>query len=208
MKKINRMNRKTQQSTIFISILLAVLTQTTIQEILDKEHCPAGCLRCIGKLETQSYLKKCLKCDTGYYEYLGSCHNCPNRCTICGSDRVCLRCNKFFTWEADECVFSWLDFTVRMVEMLIVMAIAYMCCYSFQKYRKQQEKYETELEIRKLSSKSRKKGSKKGKSKSGKSGKKKKRKSQIRILDESTEIIDMDKTVDQSGLMTLIDEES
>lgn len=113
-----------------ISIAIFILKPANA-DILNKKHCPTGCLKCIGHLETQSYLKKCLRCDIGFYEYLGSCHNCPDKCIICGSDRTCLRCNKFYTWEAEECVFSWIDLGVRVVEILIIVAILYICFTSY-----------------------------------------------------------------------------
>ena len=205
------MNYKSCRIKLFAIITLTIILQPTLADILGPEHCPNGCLKCVGQLETQSYLKRCLRCDLGYYEYLGSCHNCPDKCTVCGSDRTCLRCNKFYTWEAEECVFSWLDLGVRVTEMLIVAAILYMCCYSFQKYRKQQEKYQVEKELKELRGKKRRRAKgMKGKSKKGKKSSKKakkNRKSQINILDDSVGAINMDKTVDQSGLLFLIDEE-
>ena len=191
-------------------MLMIILIQQIKSELLTKENCPIGCLSCQGDLETQSYLKKCLKCDVGYYEYLGSCHNCPYKCTVCDSDRTCLRCDKFYTQEAEECVFSWLDLLIRVFEALIVIGIGWACLATVKKYRKQQEKYELEMEIKKLSQGRKRKVSKGGSaSKSGKRYKDKygrKRKHMINVMevDQSQDNIDMDKTTDQSGLDNLI----
>jgi hypothetical protein len=174
---------------ILLGILM--LAWCTQSEILSKEHCPVGCLSCEGHLETQSYLKKCLKCDLRYYEYLGSCINCPDKCLVCGSDSVCLRCDSFYSWEADICAFSWLTLVVRLIEILIVLGILYALLRLICKYRKQSEKYEAESEIKRLSTgkKNKKKNvptKGKGAAKGGSPGKKK-RKTIISIMDDSVD---------------------
>ena len=83
-----------------------------------------------------------------------------------------------------------------------MFTIAYMCLYSVKKYRRIQAKYAVELEVKQLSSGKRKKGKVKGKKRAVKG-----RKSKITVMDDSIGAIDMDKTLDQSGLHCLIDED-
>ena len=145
------LNAKIKLATL-VALASLLMSGGARADILKREHCPEGCLMCEGKLETQSYQKKCLKCDIGFYEYIGSCHYCPDKCLLCSSDRVCLKCQRFYSPEGETCSISYLDLAVRFLEIVIICSIFYVCFSTISKYRKQQEKYEIEKEIKLLSS--------------------------------------------------------